>query len=214
MNIQRWFPFLAGLVMIAAGCAPARLGNAASTAAPGAFRKTSANPASRSSFAPASLNSLENSCGLLNTRDFASLFPTHTETILPKPQISHVDHAAFSSVPGAGTETACVYYSYFLPGSRSGTVLQTNYWLDVPASGSAARAWEQAWAASQQGAQSLDGIADSAFLKDRRLSIKKGDTYVTVAATETKWNPGNPNDQMQQLAVETELAQDLVSRLP
>ncbi len=160
------------------------------------------------------LSSLEASCALLNTRDLASFFPTHTETILPKPQIGPVGHPAFSTDNAPGTETSCVYYTFYLPGSHSEVVLQVNYWLDVPASASSAQAWRQAWAAaSAQQTQTAPGIGDGSFYADGRLSFRNGDVYMTVEATETDWNLSTASDRSKQLILERRVAADIISHL-
>ncbi len=156
---------------------------------------------------------LEESCALLNTRDLASIFPTHTETILPKPKITSVDHPAFSMQRAPGMETSCVYYSFYLPGSHSEIVLQVNYWLDVPRSGSAFQAWQQAWTSSALNKQAAPRIGDGSFYANGQVSFKRADLYMTVAATETDWNLSLASDRNKQLALERQVAEDMLSHL-
>jgi len=157
---------------------------------------------------------LVNSCGLLNNRDLASFFTSHTEVILPTPQISQVSHPIFSTGNASGTETSCVYYAFHLPGSIKEIVLQVNYWVDIPASGTSGQAWMQDWTqANSKATQTISGIADGAFVKNGQLIFKKGDLYVTIGATETDWNLKVPTDVEKQLAVEKQVALDMLTRL-
>ena len=157
---------------------------------------------------------LVNSCGLLNNRDLASFFTSHTEVILPTPQISQVDHPIFSTGNTPGTETSCVYYTFHLPGSIKEIVLQVNYWVDIPASGTPGQAWVQDWTqANSKATQTISGIADGAFTKDGQLIFKKGNLYVTIGATETDWNLKVSTDVGKQLAIEKQVALDMLKRL-
>ena len=157
---------------------------------------------------------LVNSCGLLNNRDLASFFNSHTEVVLPTPQISQVNHPIFSTGNAPGTETSCVYYTFHLPGSIKEIVLQVNYWVDVPASTTSSQAWAQDWTrANSKATQNISGIADGAFTKDGQLTFKKGDLYVTIGAVETDWNLKVSSDVGKQLAVEQQVALDILKRL-
>ncbi len=197
MNRHRFALLFVAALLTSSGCSGVR-----SNISPGSARLRVAP-----TFAVS--NSLVDSCALLNTHDLASLFPTHTETILPKPQISQVSHPAFFEGRAPGTETSCVYYSYYLPGSHSEIVLQVNYWLDVPGSGSTS----QAWNASMRNAQSVPGIGDGSFYQDGQLNFKMGGLYMTVAATETDWNLSMTSDRNKQLALEKQVAEDMLSHL-
>ncbi len=198
---SRITPLLIALALAICGCSTAK--------ARGASIKAVASPVGQTT-----ASSLERSCALLNTRDLASIFPTHTETILPKPQIAQVDHPIFSASNAPGAETSCVYYSFYLPGSHSEVVLQVNYWLDLPASASAEPLWKQDWTSARAaGTNGLSGIADAAFYKNGRLSFQKDDVYVTVQAVETDWNSGSASDMQKQLAVEKQIATDILSHL-
>ena len=157
---------------------------------------------------------LVKSCGLLNNRDLASIFTSHTEVILPTPQIIQVDHPIFSTGNAPGTETSCVYYTFHLPGSIKEIVLQVNYWVDVPVSATPSQAWTQDWTqANSKATQNISGIADGAFTKDGQLTFKKGDLYVTIGAVETDWNLKVSSDVGKQLAVEQQVALDILKRL-
>ena len=177
--------------------------------------KTPEKPTATPSPQPAPTESLAgrlvNSCGLLNNRDLASFFTSHTEVILPTPQISQVSHPIFSTGNAPGTETSCVYYTFHLPGSIKEIVLQVNCWIDVPASTSPSQAWAQDWTqANSKATQNISGIADGAFTKDGQLVFKKGDLYVTIGAVETDWNLKVSTDTGKQLAVEKRVALDIL----
>jgi hypothetical protein len=157
---------------------------------------------------------LVNSCGLLNNRDLASFFATHTEVILPTPQINQVNHPIFSTGNAPGTETSCVYYTFHPPGSIKEIMLQVNYWVDVPASATPSQAWAQDWTqANSKATQTISGIADGAFTKDGQLTFKKADLYVTIGAIETDWNLKASADVGKQLAVEKQVALDILKHL-
>ncbi len=193
--------FLAAVPLwVMTGCSATKTGAAVSGAASVSGQQTTAA-------------AIEASCALLNTHDLASIFATHTETIMPKPMIASVDHPAFSMQPASGTETSCVFHTFYLPGSHSEIVLQVNYWLDIPGSESASEAWQQAWTASMRNAQSISGVGDGSFYKDGQLDFKKGNLYMTVAATETDWNLSIASDRSKQLALEKQVAEDMARRM-
>ncbi len=209
MNKHLFALLLLGPLLATSGCASLNLADAAKAGTP-----ASNSPPPSSSTAETSLSSLEESCRLLNTHDLAGFFPTHTETILPKPQINQVNHPAFFEAQAPGMETSCVYYTFHLPGSHTETVLQVNYWLDWPDSPSVAQAWSQGWAeAGASASQGAQAIADSAFYKESRLSFKEGDVYMIVEAVETDWNLNSSAGRARQLAVEEQLAGDMLSHL-
>jgi hypothetical protein len=159
-------------------------------------------------------NILTDSCYLLNSRDLASFFTSHTEVILPAPQINQVRHPVFSPRSAAGTETSCVYYTYHLPGSNAEVVLQVTYWIDVPSPATSGDAWVQAWdQAKSEADQLISGIGDAAFVKDGRLTFRVSDVYVTVEATETDLDLKTPAGLNKQLTIEKQLALDMLSRL-
>jgi hypothetical protein len=197
-------PWLVGMLLVSSGCSAKDL----------RYSLGGTAPAQKSSPAQLSLGHIEDSCGLLNTRDLAGIFPTHTETILPKPGIASVDHPAFSVQHAPGRETSCDYYSFYLPGSHSEIVLQVHYQLGVPASASAAQVWQQAWAAALAAGTAEPGIADGAFYRDGLLSFEKDNFYLTIEATETDRDLSTASDRGKQLTVERKLGQDIVARLP
>jgi hypothetical protein len=203
-------PILAGLLLVASACTsvyPATSLHARANA-------SSETTAPQSTPAEAALGSLEDSCGLINSRDLAHLFNGHTETMLPKPQINQVVHPAFATGAAPGTETSCVYYTFHLPGSHAEVVLQVNYWLDVPTSSSADSAWTRDWAVANAGAgQAMPRLADEAFYKNGRLSFKENDFYVTLQAIETDWNLESPGGSEKQLATERQIAIDMLARM-
>jgi hypothetical protein len=149
-------------------------------------------------------------CSLLNSHDLASLYPTHTEVMLPTPQVSRVTHVVFSTQNVSANEISCVYYVFHLPGKNTEQVLQVNYWVDTPEKAADA-AWAQIWAdASSQAAQSISGIGDGAFYENGKLTFKKGDIYMTLEITgtsdtlDTKTNAGVE----QQIKLEKQVALD------
>lgn len=160
------------------------------------------------------VNLLTKSCALLNSRDLASFFPSHTEVVLPKPEINQVDHPIFSTGNASGTETSCVYYAFHLPGSSKEIVLQANSWIDVPSPTVAASAWMQDWSGAKSKAdQALSGVGDDAFYKDGRLSVKQGDVYITVEVTETDLDLNTTAGIIKQSAMEKQVALDILERL-
>ncbi len=203
---------LISLWLSTAGCSPATSASKASLAVTGT-PAAPITPASQATPAEASFSSVEASCGLLNTHDLAGFFPTHTETILPKPQINPIDHPLFAAGSASGMETTCAYYTYHLPGSLAEVALQVSYWLDRPDSDSAGQAWSQDWPVASAQGQTLVGIGDDAFFKDGRLYFKKGSLYVTVTATETDWNLNSPTGMDKQLGVEKQVALDMLSHM-
>lgn len=196
-----------------AGTTPAPIGSSVvpTIATP---EKPTATPLPRPAPTESLVSRLVKSCGLLNNRDLASFFTSHTEVVLPTPQISQVNHPIFSTGNAPGTETSCVYYTFHLPGSIKEIVLQVNYWVDVPASATPSQAWAQDWTqASSKATQTISGIADGAFTKGGQLIFKKGDLYVTIGATETDWNLKVSTDVGKRLAVEKQVALDILKRL-
>ena len=160
------------------------------------------------------LNILTNSCGLLDSRDLASLFTSHTEVMLPKPQISQVNHPVFSTGNAPGTETSCVYYAFHLPGSSAEVVLQVNTWVDVPSQTPPSKGWTQDWAqAKSEAGQAISGIGDGAFFEGGRLTFKKKDLYVTVEAMETDLDLKTPTGASKQVSIEKQIVRDILSRL-
>jgi hypothetical protein len=173
-----------------------------------------ATPTSQATPTESANNILTDSCYLLDSRDLASFFTSHTEVQLPAPQISQVRHPVFSPRSAAGTETSCVYYTFHLPGSDREVVLQVNYWVDVPSSSTSSDAWVQAWdQAKSQASQLVPGIGDDAFIKDNRLTFRASDVYVTVEATETDLDLKTSAGLNKQGAIEKQLALDMLSRL-
>lgn len=160
------------------------------------------------------VNILTRSCSLLNSRDLASFFPSHTEVVLPKPEISQVDHPVFSTGNAPGTETSCVYYAFHLPGSNEEIVLQVNTWVDVPSPSISGTTWMQDWENAKSSAdQAVAGVGDDAFFKDGRMSLKKGDVYLTVEAMETDFNLGTPSTLKKQFTLEKQIALAMLGRL-
>jgi hypothetical protein len=218
MNKLFTFSTLIVLLLTISACSVARstLIPVGSSVVPtlGTPEKATATPLPQPAPTESLVGRLVNSCGLLNNRDLASFFTSHAEVILPTPQISQVGHPIFSTGNAPGTETSCVYYTFHLPGSIKEIVLQVNYWVDVPASGTPGQAWVQDWTqANSKAMQTISGIADGAFTKDGQLIFKKGDMYVTIAATETDWNLKVSTDMGKQLAVEKQVALDILKRL-
>lgn len=171
-------------------------------------------PSPLSSPTETTFNTLIYNCKLLDSHDLASFFPSHAEVVLPEPQVTHVDHPIFSTGNAPGTETSCVYYTFHLPGSKEEVVLQVTYWLDLPASTAPAETWSQEWAqAKAQAEQIIPALGDEAFFYNGRMTFKTNDLYVTVEATETNLDPNTPAGVDKQLAIEKQIALDILGRL-
>jgi len=160
------------------------------------------------------VNILTNSCHLLDSRDLASFFTSHTEIQLPKPQISQVTHPIFSTENAAGKETSCDFYAFHLPGSSAEVMLQVNYWVDVPSPSASSDVWTQAWtqAKSKAAQRDMSGIGDDSFYTDGRLTFKKGNLYVTIEAAETDLDLKTPTGLDRQVAIEKQIALDMLRR--
>ncbi len=176
-----------------------------------ALTKIIATPTSQSTLLEKNIRDLTDSCNLLNSRDLAGFFPPHVETQLPKPQLNQVDHPIFSEMRAPGTETSCIYYTFYRPGSIKMVMLQTTYWVDIPASAIVSQAWAQAWEkASSRALRKVTDIADGAFYNDGRLSFKEGNMYVTVEAIETDWSLDSSAYMGKQFAVEKQIVLDML----
>jgi hypothetical protein len=183
---------LIGLLLITSGCA-------------------TASPSPSYIMTQTAANTVIDTCDLLNSRDLANLFTSHAEVILPKPQINDVEHPIFSTGHASGTETSCVYYAFYLPGSKSEVMLQVNYWLDVPAPTASAEAWSQDWAQAKSVAtQTISGLGNEAFFNNGQLTFKMDNWYVTVEATETDLDLKTPVGVNQQVAIEKQIAIDML----
>lgn len=148
-------------------------------------------------------------CSLLNSHDLASLYPTHTEVMLPTPQVSQVNHVVFSTQDVSANEISCIYYVFYLPGSANGEVLQVNYWVDTPNQATPA-AWAKVWDdANSQAAQSISGIGDGAFYENGKMTFKKGDIYVTieVIGTSNDLDTNTSAGVEQQIKIEKQIAE-------
>ncbi len=154
-----------------------------------------------------------NSCTLVDSRDLAHLFPPHNEIIEDTPQTGPVSHPPFSQVPAAGTEQACLSYTFHQPGNKAGWMLQVTYLVDRP-DPSDAPAWSQAWtAAKANSGRSISGLGDGAFSVGAKLFVKKGNTYLTFEAADTRLVAKTASDTLQLIADEKELAADALQRL-
>ena len=214
-----------GLLLIATGCSGATPGASeqinisASNTTPvpssaATVGAASAIPSPQSTPTGVDSRALEDGCGLLDSRDLAGFFPPHVETQLPKPQLNQVDHPIFSEMKTPGTETSCIYYTFYRPGSIKMVMLQTTYWVDIPASAVVSQAWAQAWAeASSRALRTVSDIADGAFYNNGRLSFKEGNMYVTVEAIETDWRLDSSANLDKQFLLEKQIALDLLSHL-
>jgi hypothetical protein len=214
-----------GLLLMASGCTAATPGAgeqlkiSASNTTPvpssaATLGAASAIPSPQSTPTGAGSGTLKDGCGLLNSHDLAGFFPPHVETQLPKPQINQIDHPIFSEVKAPGTETSCIYYTFYRPGSTTMVMLQTTYWVDIPASAVVDQAWAQAWTeASSKALRTISDIADGAFYNDGRLSFKEGNTYVTLEAIETDWNLDSSANIDKQFALEKLIALDMLDHL-
>jgi len=209
---------LVGWLLVASGCAPVNSGQMVpkitpSQIAPATVPPT-AIPSLTSSPTATTVNTLIYSCSLLDSYDLASFFPGHAEVMLPEPQVTEVNRPIFSAGNASGTETTCVYYTFYLPGSKSQVVLQANYWLYVPASNAPAEAWPQDWTdAISQASQTIPDLGDGSFVKNGRLTFKKNDLYVTIEANETDLDLKTPAGLDKQIAIEKQIAQDMLERL-
>ena len=181
-----------GLLFITSGCA-------------------TATPAPSYIMTQTAATTLINSCELLDSRDLANLFTSHTEVILPKPQTNDVEHPIFSIGHASGTETSCIYYAFYHPGLKSEAMLQVNYWLDVPAPNASVQAWSQDWAQAKAVAtQNISGLGNEAFFNNGQLTFKMDNWYVTVEATETDLDLTTSVGVNQQIAIEKQLAVDML----
>jgi hypothetical protein len=207
----------------AAGCSGARGTSSLGFLTP-TFEPTQAARITPSSFEPittpapspttspqSSTDSLITSrCSLLDSYDLANLYTTHTEVVLPTPQVSQVNHVAFSTQSVSADEISCVYYVFHLPGSVNEQVLQVSYWVDTPARATPA-AWAQVWTeASSSASQAISGIGQGAFYEAGKLTFKKGDFYVTieVVGTSDTLNTSTPAGLTDQLKIEKQIALD------
>lgn len=183
---------IVGLLLITSGCA-------------------TATPSPSYIMTQTAANTLIDTCNLLDSRDLANLFTSHTEVILPKPQINDVEHPIFSKGHASGTETSCIYYAFFHPGLKSEVMLQVNYWLDVPAPNASAQAWSQDWTQAKSVAtQNISNLGNEAFFNNGQLTFKMDNWYVTVEATETDLDLKTPVGVNQQVAIEKQLAIDML----
>jgi hypothetical protein len=214
-----------GLLLMTSGCSATTPGTSEQTnisasntppvpSSAATFGAVSAVPSPQSAPTRAVSSALEDGCGLLNSRDLAGFFPPHVETRLPKPQLNQVDHPIFSDINTPGTETSCIYYTFYHPGSITMVMLQTTYWVDIPASAVDSQAWAQAWSeASSRALRTVSDIADGAFYNNGRLSFKEGNMYVTVEAIETDWSLDSSATMDKQFALEKQIALDLLNHL-
>ena len=183
---------LVGLLLITSGCA-------------------TASPPPSYIMTQTAANTVIDTCDLLNSRDLANLFTNHTEVILPKPQVDDVEHPIFSTGHASGTETSCVFYAFYLPDSKSKVMLQVNYWIDVPASYASPEFWADDWTqARSRATQTVSDLGNEAFFKDGQLSFKMDNWYVTVEATESDLDLNTPVGTSQQLAIEKQIAIDML----
>jgi hypothetical protein len=181
-----------GLLLITSGCA-------------------TATPSPSYIMTQTAANTLINTCDLLDSRDLANLFTSHTEVILPKPQVNDVEHPIFSAGHASGTETSCIYYAFYHPGLKSEVMLQVNYWLDVPAPNASSAAWFQDWTQAKSVAtQTVSGLGNEAFFNNGQLTFKMDNWYVTVEATETDLDLKTPVGVNQQVAIEKQIAIDML----
>jgi hypothetical protein len=185
---------LIGLLLTTSGCA-------------------SASPSPSYVMTQTAANTVIDTCDLLNSRDLANLFTNHTDVILPKPQVDEVEHPIFATGHASGTETSCEFYAFYLPGSKSEVMLQVNYWIDVPAPYASAELWNDDWTqARSTAAQTVSDLGNEAFFKDGQLSFKMDNWYVTVEATESDLDLKTPVGANQQLAIEKQIAIDMLAR--
>ena len=92
-------------------------------------------------------------------------------------------------------------------------MLQVNYWIDVPAPYASAELWNDDWTqARSTAAQAVSDLGNEAFFKDGQLSFKMDNWYVTVEATESDLDLKTPVGVNQQLAIEKQIAIDMLAR--
>lgn len=158
------------------------------------------------------VHDLTSSCGLLNSRDIASLFSS-AEVMEPKHQVSQTNHPAFTQQYVSATESSCIYYAFHKPGSKDMVMLQVTYWIDIPDQATSS-VWAQVWAdAKSNAAQTVSGIGDDAFYDNGRLTFKKGSIYVTIEVVGTSLNTDTRAGVNQQIEMEKRIALDAQSRL-
>lgn len=150
---------------------------------------------------------LTNNCGLLDSRYLASLYSS-AEVVPPTPAISRVPRVIFSQEDSPASETLCTYYVFHQPGSGKMIMTQINYWVDVPSQAAAstvAKAWNDA---RGRASQQVTGLADAAFFSHGRLTLKRGDIYLTIEVLGTQLETSTPAGQAQQLSLEKGMAQN------
>lgn len=150
---------------------------------------------------------LTNNCGLLDSRYLASLY-TSAEVVPPTPAISRVSHVIFSSQSSPASETLCTYYVFHQPGSGKMIMTQVNYWIDVPTQAAIptmAKVWRDA---RSQASQQVTGLADAAFFSHGRLTLKRGNIYLTIEVIGTHLSTTTPAGKAEQLSLERGMAQD------
>jgi hypothetical protein len=148
---------------------------------------------------------------LLDSHDFGTLLVT-SELVRGPHKAVRVGHPIFSAEPLPADEYSCVYYVFHMPGSKDTEMLQTTYWVDVPA-GSTPAAWSRAWTQARSAGQLVPGIGDEAFFSEGRLTFQAANVYVTIAIADTKLDPSTGAGLARQTTIEQQLAQDVLGRL-
>ena len=212
------FGVLVGWLLAMSGCAAATPPPVATGVTPSQITPVTVPPTAipllSSSPAVATGEPLIDRCKLLDSHDLASFFPGHAEVMLPEPQVTEVNHPVFLPGNAPGTETTCIYYTFYLPGSRSQVVLEVNYWLYVPAQNTPPKALHQGWTeAISQASQTIPDLGDGAFFRNGRLTFKKSDLYVTIEANETDLNLKTSAGVDKQIAIEKQIALDMLRHL-
>jgi hypothetical protein len=212
------FGVLVGWLLAISGCAAATPPSVANGVTPSQIAPVTLPPATipllSSSPAETAIEPLVDRCKLLDSHDLASFFPGHAEVMLPEPQVTEVNHPAFLPGNTPGTETNCVYYTFYLPGSRSQVVLEANYWLYVPAQNTLPEALHQDWTkAISQASQTIPDLGDGAFFRNGRLTFKKNELYATIEANETDLDLKTSAGVDKQIAIEKQIALDMLRHL-
>ncbi len=161
---------------------------------------------------PAAAYRLASTCGLLDSRDLASLFPS-AEVTRGARTADTVDRPIFAAEDVPAREASCIYYAFYQPGSKSGEMIQVTTWLDVPAGsdpGPLAAAWSRA---RESAGAAVADLGEAAYYAGGRLMVRQGSVYLTVEATGGSLDNGSGTPTGQQLDVEQKLARDALGRL-
>jgi hypothetical protein len=151
-------------------------------------------------------------CSLLNSRSVAGLFPA-AEVQRPSVKVDQVDKLIFSTAGISATESSCIYYVFYKPGTKDNEMIQVTTWVDAPGEVNP-DGWSQVWTEARLGAdRAVEGVGDDAFYKNGRLTFKKGDLYVTLEVVGTNVDLNTSEGKNQQMDMEKRMALDAVGNM-